>query len=169
MDGGTNIEILLKEKEVFLKHGDQFGFLPDKCWFKISIKKTDNVEATSLMLRVRPVAELNDSQNLPEIIPQVSNVQQMSETISQEVSSENNLIILPTPDFNFFDAPQTPNPNEREVELTQPSVKREAEETSNCSPKRQRTENENPTSSTSNNDPQVPCQSSESVSVVNVF
>lgn len=152
IDGSTNIEILVKENEVSLKHDDQFGFLPDKCWFKISIKKsrlgTDNVEAASLMLRVRAVAELNDSQNFPEIIPQVGNNQQVEAASQAEVTSQN-VIILPTPDFTF-------------------QVKREAEEANQAeekSPKRQRTENPTSSSSISGNDEQqVPCQSSVSVS-----
>lgn len=152
IDGSTNIEILVKENEVSLKHDDQFGFLPDKCWFKISIKKsrlgTDNVEAASLMLRVRAVAELNDSQNFPEIIPQVGNNQQVEAASQAEVTSQN-VIILPTPDFTF-------------------QVKREAEEANQAeekSPKRQRTENPTSSSSISGNvEQQVPCQSSVSVS-----
>lgn len=162
-----SIEILGKEKEVFLKHDDQFGFLPDKCWFRISIRKTDNVEAASLILRVRQVAELNDSQNFAEIIPQVSNNHQ--EQVEEEIStSDGNLIVLPTPDFNFHDVMPPVEPSNGQ-ELPQPSVvvKREAEEVSSGSPKRQRTEN--PTSSTTSEAPPNPCQSSENVSCHNIF
>lgn len=157
IDGSANITTLLKEeKEVFLKDGDQFGLLPDKCWFKISIKKTDletnNVEAASLMLRVRPLAELNDSQNFPEILPQVTN---LPDQPPPEVSSlQNDLIVLQTPDFSFENRlpplslepePEEPIPltatNPQDIGLPPVSVKREAEDEENNddSSKRQKT------------------------------
>ncbi|XP_063703286.1 aprataxin and PNK-like factor isoform X2 [Culicoides brevitarsis] len=131
VDGSSHIDTLLKEKEVALRDGDQFGFLPDKCWFKISIKKTDletnNVQAASLMLRVRPLAELNDSQNFPEILPQVMPASSSTSEVSQIVE-ERDLIVLPTPDFNFEAQNVTSSEVQSNPEQETVRVKREIED-----------------------------------------
>lgn len=167
-DGNSNIGILLKEKVTELKHNDEFGFLPDKFWYKIVIKNKETVEP--LLLRVRHVAELNDSQNLAEIIPEVSNgAPPMSS--SQEISSpsrslEDNLIVLPTPDIFPVVASSEPVPESSEVEKPESSsTKRVAdEEQSDTSPKRQKNEGTEaatvPAASSTSDD--NPCQSSVS-------
>lgn len=66
---------------MILNNDDQFGLLPDQYWYKISVRTTelndDGSMQDRLFLRVRQVAELNCSQNLPNILPDVSDGRQV--------------------------------------------------------------------------------------------
>uniref|UniRef100_A0A336LHW4 CSON010461 protein n=1 Tax=Culicoides sonorensis TaxID=179676 RepID=A0A336LHW4_CULSO len=101
INGSNNVSLLIKDSEISLKHDDQFGFLPHTFWYKVVVKKTLN---DNIFLRIRPVAELNNSQNFDEILPQVSNGR-TTENAETPEQSQDNLIIIPTPDCSIQGPP----------------------------------------------------------------
>lgn len=68
----NNVETIIKESQRELGHGDAFGLLREKFWYKIKVHN-EPINGGTPVLRIRAPVELNLSQNLPQILAEVSN------------------------------------------------------------------------------------------------
>lgn len=85
----NDIETIIKESERELGNGDAFGLLREKFWYKIRVcNEPVNGSGVATLLRVRPPVELNLSQNLPQILSEVTNGRDQPESSNQAPQSD---------------------------------------------------------------------------------